>query len=63
MNVLGLSNVYKVRPSTLLDITDPYTAYCFDEACAYMVGEMEQGNEPQFRKSYKSFKDMYAQYE
>lgn len=63
MNVLGLSNVYKVRPSTLLDITDPYTAYCLDEACTYMIGEVEKGEEPQFRKRYSSFKDMYAQYE
>jgi hypothetical protein len=60
--VLGLANVYKVRPSTLLDITDSYTAYCFDEACAYITGQLEKGEEPQFKKKYKSFKDVYAQY-
>lgn len=54
--------MYKVRPSTLLDITDPYTAYCFDEACAYITGRLEDGEEPQFKKKYKSFKDIYAQY-
>lgn len=54
--------MYKVRPSTLLDITDPYTAYCFDEACAYITGRLEKGEEPQFTRKYKSFKDMYAQY-
>lgn len=62
MNVLGLANVYKVRPSTLFDIGDPYTAYCFDEACAYITGQLEKGEEPQFKKKYKSFKDIYAQY-
>jgi ATP sulfurylase len=62
LNVLGLANVYKVRPSTLLDIVDPYTAYCFDEACAYITGKLEQGEEPRFKKKYKSFKDIYAQY-
>lgn len=62
MNVLGLANVYKVRPSTLLDITDSYTAYCFDEACAYIVGKLENNEQPQFRQKYKSFKDLYAQY-
>lgn len=62
MNVLGLANVYKVRPSSLLDIVDPYTAYCFDEACAYITGRLEKGDEPQFKKKYKSFKDIYSQY-
>ena len=60
--MLGLANVYKVRPSTLLDIMDPYTAYCFDEACAYITGQLEKGEEPQFKRKYKSFKEMYAQY-
>lgn len=63
MNVLGLANVYKCRPSTLLDIADPYTAYCFDEACAYITMQMEDGNEPTFKKKFKSFRDIYAQYE
>lgn len=63
LNVLGLANVYKVRPSTLFDIKDIYTAYCFDEACAYIVGQIEKGEEPQFRKQYKSFRELYAQYE
>lgn len=62
MNVLGLANVYKVRPSTLFDIIDPYTAYCFDEACSYIISQLEQGKEPQFTKKYKSFKDIYANY-
>lgn len=60
--MLGLANVYKTRPSILLNITDPYTAYCFDEACAYITGQLEQGNEPRFTKKYNSFKDIYAQY-
>lgn len=55
--------MYKVRPSTLFDIEDTYTAYCFDEACAYIVGQIEKGEEPQFRKEYKSFRELYAQYE
>lgn len=62
MNVLGLANVYKVRPSTLLDLVDPYTAYCFDEACAYITKQIEDGEEPQFRMRFKSFKEMYEHY-
>lgn len=63
LNVLGLAKIYKVRPSTFLDLVDPYTAYCFDEACAYIVDQLEKGNEPIFKNAYKSFKDLYAQYE
>lgn len=61
--MLGSANIYKVRPSSLLDIADPYTAFCFDEACAFIITQLEQGNEPRFKKEYKSFKDIYAQYE
>ena len=65
LNVLGLANVYKVRPSTFFDIEDDYTAYCFDEVCAYIVDRIEKGEEPQFKniKQYKSFRELYAQYE
>ena len=62
MNVLGLANVYKVRPSTLLDLVDPYTSYCFDEACAYITKQIEDGKEPQFKLKFKSFKEMYEHY-
>ena len=41
---------------------DEYTAYCLDSACAYIINRIEQGDEPQFRKHYNSFKDMYAKY-
>lgn len=60
--MLGLANSYKARPSTIFGIEDIYTAYCFDEACAYITRKIADGEEPQFRKSYKSFKDMYAKY-
>ena len=67
MNVLGLANLYKSRPSTLFSIMDPYTAYCFDEACAYITLKIEKGEKPDFRKAnakkhYSSFTDFYSQY-
>lgn len=62
MSVLGLANVYKCRPSTLLDLADPYTAFCFDEACACITRKMEDGDEPQFRKKVSSFAELYKQY-
>lgn len=62
--MLGLANIYKCRPSSFLGIEDAYTAFCFDEACAYISYMIETKEEtPTFRKEYKSFKDIYAQYE
>ena len=51
----------KCRPSTLLDITDSYTAYCFDEACTYIKEMINKGEEPVFEKKYNSFADMYKE--
>lgn len=28
-----MARTYRCRPSQLIDIGDPYAAYCFDEAC------------------------------
>jgi hypothetical protein len=37
---------WSVRPSTLLDLQDPYTAFCFDQAINYwgktIEGELEK---------------------
>mgnify|MGYP000860688989 CR=1 FL=1 len=62
-----MSKMYDVRPSVILDIKDGYTSYCFDEACAYIISRIKQGEEPDFSISkgslekphYKSLKDMY----
>lgn len=59
--MLGLVNTYKIRPSILFGIEDEYTAYCFDEACAYIIKQIEDDNMPVFRNEYKSFKDLYAE--
>lgn len=34
------------RPSELLGIRDTYTAFCFDEACAYIIKQLQDGREP-----------------
>lgn len=57
-----MSNVYKRLPSSLLGINDKYTAFCFDEACAYIISEIEDGKQPKFKTHYKSFSDMYSNY-
>lgn len=45
-----MSRLYKTRPSVLLGIgpDDAYTAYCFDEACAYILGQIDDKKTPRF---------------
>ena len=52
----------------MMGIEDEYTAYCFDEACAYMIKRIENGDEPDFsvfkgKRHYSSFSEMYKQLE
>ena len=63
MNVLSMAQRYRRRPSELLSIDDDYTAYCFDEACAFIAGRLDAGDEIVFNRQYSSFSDLYAQYE
>ena len=53
---------YQCRPSLLLDVEDCYTAYCFDEACFYILRQLEDKKEPRFRSKHTSFSDLYAGY-
>lgn len=59
--MLGLAKRYKVRPSTFFQL-DEYTAYCFDEACAYIMQKLEDGEQMNIKKKYTSFKDLYKNY-
>lgn len=42
---------------------DEYTAYCFDEACAYIMNRVDSGEEICIRTRYTSFSDLYSQYQ
>lgn len=44
----------QTRPSELLDIDDAYTAFCFDEACAYILSELQDKKEPIIKKGKDS---------
>lgn len=63
-----MAKLYKVKPSDILGIVDSYTAYCLDEACAYIVSMIKNGEEPDFsiqkesleKRHYNSIKDMYS---
>jgi hypothetical protein len=44
---------WRTRPSELLDIDDPYVAYCVDEACAYIAEQTDRKKKPAFPKPEK----------
>lgn len=35
-----------ILPSDILGIEDEYTAFCFNEACAFIVSKINDGQEP-----------------
>lgn len=64
-----MSKLYKVRPSEFIGIIDVYTSFCFDEACAYIISRIKDGEEPDFtvketesleKRHYSSLRDMYS---
>lgn len=54
-----MSKTYNKLPSELLNIEDEYTSYCFNEACMLIRMKLENGEEMQLEKKYKSFSDIY----
>lgn len=64
-----MSKLYRIRPSEIVGIVDVYTAFCFDEACAYITSRIKDGEEPNFtvkenksleKPHYNSLKEMYS---
>lgn len=62
LNVIAIAKQFGLRPSDVICAEDEYTAFCFDEACSYILGRLEAGEEPHFKKEYKSFADIYKGY-
>lgn len=58
------------RPSEMLGIRDTYTAFCFDEACAYIIKNLQDGMEPVIKndlttngpKEVSRPSDLYSKY-
>ena len=67
--MIAMSKLYDVRPSSLLGITEQYDAYCFDEAIAYIISRIKDGETPDFsvkdnkgsieKPRYSRMSDMY----
>ena len=51
MTVLTAAQRFHIRPSEMLRLRDDYDAYCFDEACCYMLGQLEEGKRPFFQRA------------
>lgn len=62
LGFLTMVDLYNVLPSTLLNLKDEYTSYCFNEACSYIMLKLKNGDEPQFKKQYSSFTELYKHY-
>lgn len=39
-----MARTYKIRPSQILRIENDYDAFCFDEACDYILSELSDEN-------------------
>ena len=49
VRVIAVAQRYNKLPSEILHIDDEYTAFCLDEACAYINMQLEKGeNKPQW---------------
>ncbi|WP_111921125.1 hypothetical protein [Clostridium cochlearium] len=49
MTVLTISKQYKQRPSEIIGLTNDYEAFCFDEACIYIMNKMQEEDSPKPR--------------
>ena len=59
-----MHRMYKIRPSEILSIDDPYEAFCFDECCSEIMALMKELKRmPTFTTQYKSFTDLYKKYQ
>lgn len=69
-NFLGLVKTSGKLPSELFGIVDPYTSYCFNEACFYILSRLDAGDKivpsgarnKNSKKKYSSFSELYAPY-
>ena len=54
-----MAKTYGKRPSELLGVEDPYTAYCFDEVCLYIKHRREAGDTPVYKTHVSSMMEFY----
>ncbi|MCB2300397.1 hypothetical protein [Clostridium tagluense] len=42
MSILAISKQYKQKPSSVIELSGSYECFCFDEACTYILHELNQ---------------------
>lgn len=45
---------FKRLPSEIARIYDEYTAFCFDEACEYIISQLQQDKKPRWKEDYNT---------
>ena len=60
MRIINQALKFNRLPSEIARIDDEYTSFCFDEACLYIVNQIEDKKKPHFRdEKAKTDKDKY----
>lgn len=60
MRIINLATKFNRLPSEIARLDDEYTAFCFDEACLYIITQLEDKKKPHFRdENYDKDKDKY----
>lgn len=60
MRIINQALKFNRLPSEILRIDDEYTAFCFDEACLYIINQIENKKKPRFKdEKVDSDKDKY----
>lgn len=54
-----MAKIYQCRPSELLRIEDSYTAFCFDEACSYIMAKLMTGETPTYLQELREGKNHF----
>lgn len=52
LSVINIAKSFGVLPSQVVHLDNEYTAYCFDEACAYILNKMtgDDAKTPRFEE-------------
>ena len=65
LNILAVAKKFSVLPSTVLNIDGEYPAYCFNEACMFLLQALEDGKTLKFegnkeqKKHFRSASEYY----
>lgn len=53
LRIINTASIYECKPSDLLTISDDYVAFCFDEACGFILSKLRKGEDIHFEEEEK----------